>query len=115
MQGLEAIVVVMGVEQGQLLAAVDGIVGVIDIEHDAFGKALEAGAKQIDHDQPHARQHHVGVAVRRARGIARVAHAGGKQLGDPGPSLDPAQQQHAAVGRQPPAIEAGAQFFVLDG
>ena len=47
--------------------------------------------------------------------VPRVAHAGGKQLGDPGPSLDPAQQQHAAVGRQPAAIEAGAQLLVLDG
>ena len=46
----------MGVEQGQLLAAVNGGVGIVDIEDDAFANALEAGAKQIDHDQPHARQ-----------------------------------------------------------
>ncbi len=54
MDGLEAIVVVMGVEQRQLLAAVNGVVGVVDIENDARRNALEAGAKQIDHRQPHA-------------------------------------------------------------
>jgi hypothetical protein len=30
------------------------------------------------------------------------------------PILDPAQQQHATVGRQPAAVEPGAQFLVLD-
>ncbi len=56
MDGLEAIVVVMGVEQRQLLTAVDGIVGVVAIEDDACGNALEAGAEQVDQGQPHARQ-----------------------------------------------------------
>ena len=46
----------MGVEQCQLLAAVDGIRGIVNVEHDALGHALEAVAKQIDHRQPHARQ-----------------------------------------------------------
>ncbi len=46
----------MGVEQRQLLAAMDGIGGVVDVEHDALGHALEAVAEQIDHRQPHARQ-----------------------------------------------------------
>ena len=42
MDGLEAIVVVMGVEQRQLLAAVNGIVGVVDIENDARRNALDS-------------------------------------------------------------------------
>lgn len=35
--GLEALFVMMGIEQAQLLAAVDGVEGVINIEHNAFG------------------------------------------------------------------------------
>ena len=54
--GLKAVLVVMGVEQCQLLAPVDGIRGIVNVEHDALGHALEAVAKQIDHRQPHARQ-----------------------------------------------------------
>ena len=56
MDGLKAVLAVMGVEQRQLLAAVDRIGGVVDVEHDALGHALEAVAEQIDHRQPHARQ-----------------------------------------------------------
>jgi hypothetical protein len=55
--GLKAVRVIMGVEQRQLLATVDGIGGVIDVEHDAARNALEAIAEQIDHRQAHARQH----------------------------------------------------------
>ena len=54
--GLKAVLVVMGVEQCQLLAAVDDIRGIVNVEHDALGHALEAVAKQIDHRQPHARR-----------------------------------------------------------
>ncbi len=46
----------MGVEQRQLLAAVDGIEGIVDIEGDALGTTLEASEEQIDHRQPHARE-----------------------------------------------------------
>ena len=162
--GLEAVLVIMGVEQRQLLAAVDGIVGIVDVEDDALGNTVEAFAKQIDHGQPHARQlaprrrvleprqgwlrhqiatglgqaptgqlerrieaqhvevvailvaasdgeharpDHVGVGVGRARRIARVGQATGKARGKTEPLLDPAQQQHAAVGRQPAAVENG--------
>ncbi len=56
MDGLKAVLAVMGVEQRQLLAAVDRIGGVVDVEHDALGHALEAVAEQIGHRQPHARQ-----------------------------------------------------------
>ena len=54
--GLKAVLIVMGVEQCQLLAAVDGIRGIVNVEHDVLGHALEAVAKQIDHRQPPARQ-----------------------------------------------------------
>ena len=54
--GLEAVLVIMGVEPRQLLATVDGIVGIVDVEDDALGNTVEAFAKQIDYGQPHARQ-----------------------------------------------------------
>jgi hypothetical protein len=53
--------------------------------------------------------------VGRARGIAFVGHAAGKQLGDPEPPLDLAQQQDAAIRRKPSAVEPGAQFLVSNG
>ena len=56
LDGLEAVLVIMGVEQRQLLAAVDDVVGIVDIEDDALRHAGEAIAEQIDHRQPHARQ-----------------------------------------------------------
>ena len=67
--GLEAVRVVMGVEQRQLLAAVDGIGGIVDVEGDAGGNTLEACEEQIDHRQPHARQRraHDGAFSRRDR------------------------------------------------
>ena len=45
--GLEAVLVIMGVEQRQLLAAVDGIVGIVDVEDDALGNTVEAFANGI--------------------------------------------------------------------
>ena len=56
MDGLEAVLAIVGVEQRQLLAAVDGIVGIVDVEDDTVGNTFEAFAEQIDHGQPHARQ-----------------------------------------------------------
>ena len=44
----EAAAVVVGMEQGQLLAAVNAILGVVDVEHDAARHPLEAVAKQLD-------------------------------------------------------------------
>ena len=162
----------MGVEESQLLAAVDGVVGIVNVENDTLRHGLEAGAEQVDHRQPHASQlaprrrilearqgrlahqiiarlgqaptgqlerrietqnvevvavliaagdgkhprpDHVGVGVGRARGGALVGHAGGKQVGNPEPSLDPGKQQYAAVRRQPSAIEPGAQFLACYG
>ena len=170
--GLKAVPVIMGVEQRQLLTAMDGIGGIVDVENDAARNAPEAVAEQIDHRQPHARQlaprgrvlepgqgrlrhqvatalgqpatgqlerrveaqhvkvvaifvaasdgqharpDHVGVGVDRVRRIARIGQATGKPRGKTEPLLDLAQQKHAAVRRQPAAVETGAYFHVLDG
>ena len=50
--GLEAIVVIMSVEQRQLLAAVDGIAGIVDIENDALRHPLEAGENRSIRESP---------------------------------------------------------------
>jgi len=50
-----------------------------------------------------------------ARRIARIGQATGKARRKAETFLDPAQHQHAAVRRQPAAVEPGAQFLVLDG
>src|SRR5215211_7102426 len=46
---LEAAAVVVGVEQRQLLAAVNPVLGVVDVEHDAPGDLFEAVAEHLDH------------------------------------------------------------------
>ena len=51
--GLEAVFVVVGVEQAQLLATMDGIEGVVDVEHDAIGHLAEGIAVKIDHGGAH--------------------------------------------------------------
>ena len=51
---LEAAAVVVGVEQRELLAAVNPILGVVDIEHDAPRHLFEAVAEQLDHRRHHA-------------------------------------------------------------
>ena len=50
----EAVAVVVGIEQGQLLAAVHPIKGVIDVEQDAPRDLREAVAEQLDHRIHHA-------------------------------------------------------------
>ena len=50
----EAAAVVMGVEQRELLPAVDPVLGVVDVEHDAPGHLFEAVAEQLDHRRHHA-------------------------------------------------------------
>ncbi len=50
----EAAAVVVGVEQRELLAAVNPVLGVVDVEHDAPGHLLEAVAEQLDHRRHHA-------------------------------------------------------------
>jgi hypothetical protein len=39
-----------------LLAAMNGVEGVIDIEHDLLGRMAEGGAVLIDQGLPHAQQ-----------------------------------------------------------
>jgi len=53
---LEAVVVVVGVEQPQLLRAVGGIEGVIHIEHDPPRHLAEAAAVELDHGPGHPQQ-----------------------------------------------------------
>ena len=71
--GLEAVFVIMGIEQPQLLAAVNGIEGVVDVEHDLLRHLSERGAVQIDHRPSHAQQrarigHVLQARERRLRG-----------------------------------------------
>ena len=49
---LEAGAVVVGVEEGEFLLAVHGIVGVVDVEHDVSGWCLEAPAIEINPTDP---------------------------------------------------------------
>ena len=48
MDGQEAVLVVVGVEQRQLLAAMDDVAGVVDIERDAFGRCGIARHPLVD-------------------------------------------------------------------
>ena len=50
---LKAAAVVIGVEQRELLPAVNPVLGVVDIEHDAPGDLLEAVAEHLDHRRHH--------------------------------------------------------------
>jgi len=56
MDRLKAAAVVVGVEERELLAAVDPVLGVVDIEHDAPGDLFEAVAEHFDHRGHHAFQ-----------------------------------------------------------
>src|SRR6202795_562324 len=53
---LKAIFVVMGIEQPQLLAAMNRVERVVDIEHYALGNLPERLAIKIDHGATHAQQ-----------------------------------------------------------
>ena len=50
----KAAAVVVGVEQRELLAAVNPVLGVVDVEQDAPGYLVEAVAEQLDHRRHHA-------------------------------------------------------------
>lgn len=54
--GLEAVFVMMSVEQAQLLTAMHSVKRVIDVEHDALEHGGETVAVQIDHRPAHAQQ-----------------------------------------------------------
>jgi hypothetical protein len=51
---LEAVLVVMGIEQAKLLAAMHGIKRVVDIQHDPLRHLPEGGAVKIDHRPAHS-------------------------------------------------------------
>jgi len=51
---LEAVIVMVGVEQPQLLPAMDGVEGVVDIERDAARHLPEARAVELHHGAAHA-------------------------------------------------------------
>jgi hypothetical protein len=54
MEGQEAALVIVGVEQRQLLMAMHHVEGVVDIEDNGRGRPGVAGAPEIDHDTGHA-------------------------------------------------------------
>ena len=80
MDRLEAGAVVVGVEERQLLLAVHGIVGVVDVEHDARRRAGEAAAIEIDLAEPDASQRAPVGNVLQPR-QRRLAHQIGAGLG----------------------------------
>jgi hypothetical protein len=53
---LEAVIVVVGVEQAKLLVAMDAVEGVVDVEHDALRHLPERGAILVDQRPPEAQQ-----------------------------------------------------------
>jgi hypothetical protein len=48
----EAAAVVVGVEQRELLAAVNAILGIVDVEHDPLRHVVETVAEQRDQSPP---------------------------------------------------------------
>lgn len=77
---LEAVVVVMGVEQPQLLAAVRRIEGVVDVERDPLRDLCEGGAIEPDHGSTHLQQHPpVGQVLHPADGGLRAEVARPRQ------------------------------------
>ena len=53
---LKSVFVVMGVEQPQLLAAVNRVEGVVEVERDPLGNLAERRAIEIDHGAAHPQQ-----------------------------------------------------------
>jgi len=78
---LEAIVVVVGIEEPQLLMAVDGVESVVDIEHDALGHLRKGAAVQVDQRPAHPQQRADldGVLHTRDRGL-RAQRRLGRQV-----------------------------------
>jgi len=68
---LEAILIVTRIKQTQLLAAMHGVEGVVDVERDAVRHPAEAVAIVIDHGPPHAQQ---------GAGIGQIFQAGDGRL-----------------------------------
>lgn len=58
---LEAVLVVMGIEEAELLVAVHGVKRVVDVEHDPLRNLPEGGAVEVDHRPAHGEQRaHIG-------------------------------------------------------
>ena len=53
---LEAVFVVMGVEQTQLLAAMHGVEGIVEVKHDPLGNSGVGRAIKIDQGFSHAQK-----------------------------------------------------------
>jgi len=68
--GLEAVVVVVGVEQAQLLPAVHGVERVVHVQHDPARHLAERRAVEIDHSPAHAQQRAcVRIAIATAKPV----------------------------------------------
>jgi hypothetical protein len=129
--------VVRGVEQRELLAAVNPVLGVVAVQHDPPRHLREAVAEQLDHRRHHALQRdraghrsrwHPLSRPRSARhgsgsshpsvldspGCPRVLYAVRQALGDAEPALDLGQDQNAAVRGQPAAVEGDVHRLVGD-
>src|SRR5689334_8781653 len=53
---LEAIIIMMGIEQTKLLSAVHSVERIVDIEHDALGHGTERAAVLVDQSPAEAQQ-----------------------------------------------------------
>jgi len=72
-EGLEPVLVVVGIEQAQLLAPMHGVEGVVDIEPNPLGHLPEGCAVQVDHRPPHPQQgSHVGLVLQTRDGGLRT-------------------------------------------
>ena len=77
---LEAVVVVVGVEQPKLLAAMNRVEGVVDVEDDALRNLRERGAVEPDHGAAHLQQHaSIGQVLEPADGGLRAEVALARQ------------------------------------
>ena len=97
---LEAAAVVVGVEQRQLLAAVNPVLGVVDVEHDAARHLLEAVAEHLDHRRHHPLERgRAGQVLQPADGRLRAQI--GAALGQP-----PDRHLEGRIGAQRIAVVA---------
>ena len=96
----KAAAVVIGVEQRQLLAAVNPVLGVVDVEQDAARHLLEAVAEHLDHRRHHALERgRAGQVFQPADGRLRAQI--GAALGQP-----PDRHLEGRIGAQRVAVVA---------
>ena len=65
-------------------------------------------------DQEHPQPQHRDEIVIDAGGIAPILQASGQKLGESNPPLDIAQQHHAAIRRQKPAVKGDTHFLAAN-